>query len=438
MLSCVNFFRPRFLRLRRWRDDRRGGVALGFAVSMIPMALATLGVVQFAMIIATRTKLNAIADAAALQAVSSVAMTAYVNSGTTGQAQAKTMFNTQAAQVSGVTITALNTAVTFTAATSTTPSTLTSSVSYTATIPSIVPGLIGSTFTTVGGASTASASLPSYINFYLLLDDSPSMGIGATPSDITAMQNANNGCAFACHSPNAYNGTYPGYTLPNVPGTQLRIDALRNATAQLISTAIAQQTVPNQFGIGLYTFANTVTTVSPLTNNLAAVQAANTAIQLPTTDLGTQIGDAVDWLSRRVVTANSGNGSQSSPFEFVFLVTDGVEDQAFNFTSGNYDTLSNPYGAWYGTPYSGSLNPAACTGLKNKGVTVAVLYTNYNPLSDVRYTSMVQPFASNILPALQSCASPNFFFQADSASDINTAMQRMFALALQKSAHLTN
>jgi len=425
-------------RTARWAADTRGGVALTFAIAMIPMALATLGVLQYAMILATRAKLNAIADAAALQAVSNVAMVTYVNSGTTGQAQAQTMFNTQAAQVSGVTITALNVSVASNAGTTGAIASLTATVSYSAKIPSLVPGLIGSTFTTVGGTSTANSSLPAYANFYLLLDDSPSMGIGATPSDITAMQNANNGCAFACHSPNAYNGTYPGYTLPNVPGTQLRIDALRNATSQLISTAIAQQTIPNQFGIGLYTFANTVTTVSPLTNNLTAVQTANAAIQLPTTDLGTQIGDAIDWLSRKVVTTNSGNGTKSSPFEFVFLVTDGVEDQAFNLQPGNYDTLSTPYGSWYGTPYSGYLNSAACTSLKNKGVTVAVLYTNYSPLSDSRYTNMVQPFASYIMPALQACASPNFFFQADNASDINTAMQQMFALALQKTAHLTN
>jgi hypothetical protein len=83
------------------------------------------------------------------------------------------------------------------------------------------------------------------------------------------------------------------------------------------------------------------------------------------------------------------------------------------------------------------MNSSACTSLKNKGVTVAVLYTNYDPLSDTRYTQMVQPFVNNVIPALTACASPNFFFQADSASSINTAMQQMFALALQQSAHLS-
>jgi hypothetical protein len=83
------------------------------------------------------------------------------------------------------------------------------------------------------------------------------------------------------------------------------------------------------------------------------------------------------------------------------------------------------------------MDPTACAKLKKQGVTVAVLYTNYDPLSDTRYTNLVQPFASKIAPALQSCASPNFFFQADSASDISNAMQRMFQAALQHSAHLS-
>lgn len=423
--------------LKRYVSRTDGGVAITFAFALVPMALATLGVLQYALLISTRTKLNAIADAAALQAVSNVAVLTYVASAATGQAQAKTMFNTQAAQMAGVTITALNVNVVPNAATSTSAPSLTATVNYTATIPGLVPGLMGTTFTVVGGTSTANSSLPAYANFYLLLDDSPSMGIGATPADITAMQNANNGCAFACHSPNATNGTYPGYTLPNVPGTQLRIDALRNATAQLINTAISQQSIPNQFGIGLYTFANSVTTVSPLTTNLAQVQAANSAIALPTTDLGTQIGDAVNWLSQKVVTTASGPGTKTAPFEFVFLVTDGVEDHAFNYITGSYDALINPTGTWNGISYSSVMQSSACTSLKNKGVTVAVLYTNYDPLSDSRYTYMVQPFVNNIIPTLQACASPNFFFQADSASDINNAMQQMFATALAQSAHLS-
>jgi Flp pilus assembly protein TadG len=424
--------------MSRFRDDRGGSVIILFAAALIPILLVTFGALQYSMAVGARAKLNAIADAAALQAVSTPAMLAYTTNGTVGQSQAQTMFNTQAATLNGVTVNTLSVNVVGTPATATTTAKLTATVTYQATVTSVVPGILGTYFTTINGTAVASSQVPAYVNFFLLLDDSPSMGIGASASDITKMQNANNGCAFACHSPNATQANYPGYTLPNVPGTQLRIDAMRSAVNTLITTAINSKTVANQFKIGLYTFDNDVSVISPLTTNLAQVQTDNNNIQLPTSDLGTQFGDSVDWLSKNVVTTSGGSGTQASPFQFVFIVTDGVEDHAFNFTSGgSYHTLINPIGYWYGSPYSSVVQSSACTSLKNKGVTVAVLYTNYHTMSDMRYTSLVQPFASNILGALQACASPNFFFQADNASDITNAMQQMFSAALAKTAHLS-
>jgi Flp pilus assembly protein TadG len=413
-----------------------GGVAVIWAASLLPAIMLFAGALQYSAAFSAQDKLDAIADAASLAAVSSAAATQYQNNGTTQQAYATSLFNSQAALVKGVTVTSLTVTVTPNAAGAN--SSLTATVSYAAKVKSFLPGVLGSFFTTISGTSTANSTLPTYMDFYLLLDDSPSMGIGATAADITAMQNANNGCAFACHSPDALDQSkYPGYTLPAVPGTQLRIDALRNATSQLISTAIAKEAVANQFRIGVYTFANTVTTVSDLTTNLSAVQTLINAIALPVTDLGTQIGDAVDWLSQNKVTA-SGTGARNSPLKWVILVTDGVEDQAFNYTPGNYDNLLSPVGSWYGTPYSAVMHSDACTSLKNKGVTVAVLYTQYGTLSDTRYTQMVAPFANNIATALQACASsPQLFVQAYDATQINAAMQQIFALALAKAAHLT-
>jgi Flp pilus assembly protein TadG len=426
---------------RRLLSGTDGGIAVVFAFSMVPMVLATLGVVQYGLAVSTKTKLDAIADAASLQAVSSVAVLAYLLTPTAGQTNATNMFNAQAALMSGVTISSLNVSVTSTLATPTTPSGLTATVSYTAKITNLVPGFLGTNFTTVSGSSTATTSLPTYTNFYLLLDDSPSMGIGATPADIALMGAVNNGCGFACHSPNAlFNPSYPGYILQTVPGTTLRIDAMRSAVNQLITTAVAQQVITNQYQIGLYTFANSVTTVSPLSANLTQALVNNNLIQLPTTNVGTQIGDAVNWLSQNVVTTASGNGTQALPYKFVFLVTDGVEDQGYGYIPGSYDNLIAPTGTYPqgSTPaLSAVMNSNACTSLKNKGVTVAVLYTTYDPLTDPRYTYMVKPFASNIVSALTACASTGFFFTADSASDINTAMQQMFAQALLQVSHLS-
>ncbi|ERF82967.1 MAG: hypothetical protein C207_03826 [Bradyrhizobium sp. DFCI-1] len=429
---------------KRFRGARSGNVAIIFAFALVPMVLATLGVVQYGLAISLRTKLNAIADAAALQAVSNPAMLTYVNTGATGQANATAMFNTQAAAVKEGKVSSLNVNVTASGATTTSPGALTATVSYTATLTSLLPGLLGSTFTSVSGTSTATATLPTYVNFYLLLDNSPSMGIGATAADITKIGSVNGGCGFECHSPEATQGNYPGYTTGYVSGASNRLDALKTAVQLIIAQAQGEM-VSGQYKFAVYTFNNSVTKLSGLTANLnqtsSDVGFANQSggIQLPTTDQGTQIADAVQWLTQNAVTSGSGNGTQASPFQFVFLVTDGVEDHAFGYQPGSYDTLTSPVGSWYGTPYASVLlwSPV-CANLKSKGATVGVIYTTYINVGGLQYTDMVAPFASNIAGALQNCASSSsFFFQASDSTALQNAMQALFNNALQQAAHLS-
>ena len=400
------------------------------------LMLASLGVVQYALALSVRTKLNAVADAAALQAVSSPAVIAYLSSGTTDVAQATSMFNVQAAAVKGVTISTLNINVVPTAGIS-----LTATVNYTATLPNIAAGILGNNFTQVRHVGRELDS-PVYANFYLLLDNSPSMEIGSTPQNIATME-AQTGCAFACHAPDALPKYYKGYTIPAtpIPNSMLRIGAVQSATTQLVQTLInyqAQQTVPNLYKVAVYSFANTVTTLSPLTSDLSGIPTAIGNLGLPNTDISTQIADAVDWLNSNVVTMQSGNGTKDSPYIFVFLVTDGVEDRLDAYVPGNYDDLTPPVGDWDGNDVTSVMDTTPCTSLRSKA-TLAVLYTSYDPMIDPdgRYVDMVAPFQSNIGPTLQSCASPNFFFQADSAADINNQLQNMLAAALQKAAHLT-
>ena len=77
--------------------------------------------------------------------------------------------------------------------------------------------------------------MPQYIDFYLLLDNSPSMGVGATPADVTTMvNNTPDKCAFACHDLSNANNYY---NLAKSLGVTTRIDVLRTATQQLMDTA---------------------------------------------------------------------------------------------------------------------------------------------------------------------------------------------------------
>ena len=68
-------------------------------------------------------------------------------------------------------------------------------------------GIIGHPTIALTGQSTSSYTLPSYIDFYLMLDVSGSMGMPSTTAEMTRLQSVNpdnfgqypSGCTFACH-----------------------------------------------------------------------------------------------------------------------------------------------------------------------------------------------------------------------------------------------
>ena len=119
-------------------------------------------------------------------------------------------------------------------------------------------GVMGKSAMTVTGTSTSTANMPLFIDFYLLLDNSPSMGVGATPADVATMvNNTSDKCAFACHDLN-YSNNY--YNLAKTLGVTTRIDVLRTATQQLMDTAAATQTYSNQFRMAIYDFGASAST----------------------------------------------------------------------------------------------------------------------------------------------------------------------------------
>ena len=84
---------------------------------------------------------------------------------------------------------------------------LASEVSFTAKVPVTFLKAIGYTTITVTGSSTSNATLPPYLDFYLTLDVSGSMGLPSTTTEAVRMQSINpdnyvqypTGCTLACH-----------------------------------------------------------------------------------------------------------------------------------------------------------------------------------------------------------------------------------------------
>ena len=153
-------------------------MALFAGLTSIPMIFAVGAGVDYSTANMVKSKLDAAADAAALSAVDHSAIT-----GTAANAQttATTVFNSEAATMNNVTLGNVNVTVTDSA------TGRTAVVSYTATKTNAFMGLFGIPTTTISGQAQSAAGLSVNINFYLLLDNSPSMNIAATSAGIQKM-----------------------------------------------------------------------------------------------------------------------------------------------------------------------------------------------------------------------------------------------------------
>lgn len=422
---------------RRFFRETKANVAVIFALASIPMLYLTGMGIDYGMAADRQSQLDAYADAAALSAVTPTMMAQSTSAATTA---AQNTFDAQAESLSGITYDPNNLSVNI----STNGSVRTVTISYKAASQNAFPSILGMASIALSGSSKATAGLAPNIDFYLLLDGSPSMAIAATQSGIDTMVSntqSQGGCAFGCHEshPKSDNLGNPkgedNYALARNLGVTLRIDMLRQAAQNLMSTA---QTTENQYNsayrMGIYTFDTRLNTIGTLTSNLSTAQSEAGNIQLlevyannwltsytDNSDEDTNYDSAMSAINATMPSPGSGTNNQGdTPQEVLFFVTDGVEDE--NVNGGRQQSLMDP--AW-------------CTTIKNRGIRIAVLYTDYLPLpTNNWYNTYISPFQANIGSTLQQCASPGLYFEVNTGGDISAAMAALFQLAVQ-SAYLS-
>src|SRR3984885_9701101 len=442
MADVISILRSAVHQAQRFRRHEGGAMALFAGMASIPMIFAVGAGVDYSSANMAKSKLDAAADAAALSAVDHTAIT-----GTAAAAQttATNVFNSEATGINNVTVGNVNVTVTDSA------TGRTAVVAYTATKTNAFMGMFGLPTTNITGQSQSAAGLSVNINFYLLLDNSPSMNIAATTAGINTMvshTSAQGGCAFACHEsdPSADNLGNPNgednYTLAKNLGVVTRIQNLASATQSLMSTAAATEgSNTSQYQMAIYTFANNgLSTVQALTSNLSAAQTAAGNINVlqvyknnwltssnNNSDMDTNFETAMSQVN--AIMPNPGLGTPAStPQEVLFIVSDGVDDEASTTCS---QTLSGS------NRCQQPFNTAWCTTVKNRGIQIAVLYTEYLPLTtNAWYNSWVAPYQNQISPNLESCASTGMFFTVTTDGDITAAMQALFAQAIS-TARLT-
>jgi Flp pilus assembly protein TadG len=433
--------------LRRFAADRKGNVALIFGLALLPVTFLTGMGIDYTSAARKKAVLDAASDAAALAAVTPAMM---ASTDAASIAAATAMFNSQVSNVPGLTYAPANLTVTATD----NALTRTVTVSYTASSQNAFGGVLGQQNWPLSGGSHSTASVAPNIDFYLLLDNSPSMEIPATSAGLTTLSTTmykgnlafGGGCAFACHeanpaaespalnNPKGSNGVVmDNYTYAEQLGVTLRIDNLRAATQSLMTTAATmEQTYNSTYRMATYTF-NTggISTITPLTSSLstAGTQAANINVlevydnnNLCTTtactggtgnnDEDTDFEGAMTAVNAAMPAPGTGMAG-NTPQEILLIVSDGVDDNTKNGSRNQ---------ALFDTSY--------CTTVKNRGIRIAVLYTTYLalPATSINswYTTYISPFQPQIATNMQNCASPGLFAQVSTDQDITSAMANLF------------
>ncbi|MET4447924.1 Flp pilus assembly protein TadG [Bradyrhizobium sp. GM2.2] len=351
-----------------------------------------------------------------------------------------------------------------------------------------------------GQAATRNQGAPN-IDFYLLLDASPSMAIGATSSDIKTLiantqkqvdsSTGTKGCGFACHqtNPAADNLGNPGgidnYQLARNLGLTLRIDRVTQAVKSLMNTAYQISSINrNTYGVAIYTF-DTALNNSPTSGSSSAVFAPSGkpgVVRTPTTpatttsytvatiqskadniqvlpvyknnwltssnnnsDADTSIAGGLSALNKIMPTPGNGtNVANDTPQEVVFLVTDGLED--VNITTDPYTNSCNK--KLTGKRCQQPLDPAICTTIKNRKIRIAVIYTEYDDsalhTSNGWYDSWIYPFnststgsTSQIETNLQACASSPDLYKKVATDDDITSALQSLFLKVASDPRLT-
>ncbi len=310
-----------------------------------------------------------------------------------------------------------------------------SSVSFRASVNTTLSGLLGKDFVSVGGTATAKYETETFSDFYLLLDNTPSMGVGATPLDVAKLvANTSDRCAFACHIvKNGVADASSYYFRAKSLGVTTRIDVVAKATASLMDTAKSTRKSSNQYRMAVYTFGERaedtkLLEVVPLTSDLETAKKKAGEIDLMSipyqgynNDQQTDFDRALAQIGDKVGTSGTG-ASSANPEKVIFFVSDGVGDSykpsscTKKLTSGR---CQEP------------IDVRSCTKLKEKGFRIAVLYTTYLPLpTNDWYNSWILPFQSEIGSRMQSCASPGLFFEVSPSQGISDAMTVLFKKAI--------
>lgn len=206
-------WRPGARALLRERD---ANVTLIAAIALLPTMFGLGFSIDYARAEMLQSRINAVADAAALTATAVV----YIEQGQDPSvAAARQIFTSQVTDYADFTYTPASQLV----VTVTNQGGLnlgrTVYVGWAGQSTNMFSGILGMASLSISGSSTAHATQAPYMNFFLVMDKSPSMLLPTTSTGITETQGATaDTCAFACHQ------QFPGAYVKDVNGKTVFIN----------------------------------------------------------------------------------------------------------------------------------------------------------------------------------------------------------------------
>jgi Flp pilus assembly protein TadG len=246
-------------------------------------------------------------------------------------------------------------------------------------------------------------------------------------------------------------GTYvDSYWYAINQGVRLRVTDERAAARDLMTLAQTYAAENSRaYRAALYTFDHTTNfkTISSLSTDLSAVRTAASGVDLVTVNDRQQNGcppsgctnnNKYLFTSYKSVMTNmldamptvSGKGSNDpgdTPQAFLFLVTDGMSDE--DIGSGRTRKAMQ----------QDQINQ--CTAIKNRGIKIAILYTEYTVESikddEPGQRAIATAAIPDIAPALTKCASTDLMYTVKTDQSISEALQALFAKAVA-TARLSN
>jgi hypothetical protein len=448
--------------LKRLLVDRSGNLALMGALVLVPLLGGAGMVLDVAHALKVRTELQTAADAAVVGALADKSQGVAEAMAMTGdgvvslsESEARGLFSAQLAGMDLATgLKAEEDSIevrtrTFAVKVTKAGRDITAAASFSDEVPTTFLRILGRDAIFVSGTASATYQSNAYMDFYLLLDNTPSMGVGATPADvdklIAATKNAadsgSRNCAFACHivSEAGKVDTTSNYFTARGVGATIRIDVVAQAVKALMSKADTTETFANQYRMAAYTFGQKAEQaklfqVQSLTDDLTELKRGVDGISLMSIPYQGYNNDQITSFDTALTNINAqiptpGDGSSPAKAErVVYFVADGVGDSYKPSTCTKKSTngrCQEPIDIRY------------CQAIKDRGIKVAVLYTTYLPLpSNSWYNTWIKPFQSEIGTKMSQCASPGLYFEVSPTQGIEAAMQALF-IKIIRSPRLT-